>query len=169
MKLINTTSICSEGLKEIIKWCLPQGLNLKDIKKIDFGNTKKSWHGRAWSSMRVHIGVPNYSKYLHPYDTGGRRGYLNVETYSWQEGLVELISHELRHLYQWKKGKFYHGIKKIRRYNMGTRAKLSEVDASLYAKRKVREYRRSDLKVCLPAHSFYTFKNAKPAKYFRRL
>jgi hypothetical protein len=65
-----------------------------------------------------------------------------LETYSWEEGLIELIAHELRHLYQYKKNKFYHGIKKIRKYNMGTRAKLCEVDASLYAKRKVREYRK---------------------------
>jgi hypothetical protein len=74
---------------------------------------------------------------------------LNVETYSWEEGLIELIAHELRHLYQYKKNKFYHGIKKIRKYNMGTRAKLCEVDASLYAKRKVREYRRSNFKLSI--------------------
>ena len=32
---------------------------------------------------------------------------------------------------------------------MGTRAKLCEVDASLYAKRKVREYRRSNFKLSI--------------------
>jgi len=32
---------------------------------------------------------------------------------------------------------------------MGTKAKLLEVDASLYAIRKVREYRRSNLKFSL--------------------
>jgi len=149
MKLINSTSYCSEKLKEIIKWCMPDGVFLKDIRKIDFGNTKLGWHGRAWGSMRVHIGVPRYGKYIKPYNTGGRKGYLSVETYSWEEGLIELIAHELRHLYQWKKGKYYHGIKKIRKYNMGTRAKLSEVDASLYAKRKVREYRKSNIKFCV--------------------
>jgi hypothetical protein len=149
MKLINSTSYCSEKLKEIIKWCMPDGVFLKDIRKIDFGNTKLNWHGRAWGSMRVHIGVPRYGKYLRPYNTGGRRGYLNVETYSWEEGLIELIAHELRHLYQYKKNKFFHGIKKIRKYNMGTRAKLCEVDASLYAKRKVREYRKSNFKLNL--------------------
>jgi hypothetical protein len=72
-----------------------------------------------------------------------------LETYSWEEGLIELIAHELRHIYQYKKNKFYHGIKKIRKYNMGTRAKLCEVDASLYAKRKVREYRRSNFKLSI--------------------
>lgn len=147
MLLINTTSYCSVKLKEIIKWCLPQGLHLKDIRKIDFGNTKLSWHGRAWyGGMRVHIGVPTYRKYIKPYQSGGFRGYLPVNTYSWEESLIELIAHEVRHIYQYKKNKFYHGIKKIRKYNMGTKAKLSEVDASLYAKRKVREYRREGIK-----------------------
>ena len=150
MKLINTTKLCSDKLKEIVKWCLPDGVFLKDVRKIDFDNTKLGWHGRAWSgSMRVHIGVPEYKKYIKPYKSGGMRGYLPVKTYSWEESLVEIIAHELRHLYQYKKMKFYHGIKKIRKYNMGTRAKLCEVDASLYAMRKVREYRKSNLKFSL--------------------
>ena len=147
MKLINTTSYCSEKLKEIVKWCLPQGLHLKDIRKIDFGNTKIGWHGRAWRySMRAHIAVPTYSIYKKPYNSGGHRGYLPVKTYSWEESLVELIAHEVRHIWQYKKDKYYHGIKKIRKYNMGTRAKLSEVDASLYAIRKIREYRKGNIK-----------------------
>ena len=146
MKLINSTFICSDKLKEIIKWCLPEGLFLKDIRKIDFGNTRLGWHGRAWYSRRVHIGVPKYKKYIKPYKSGGFRGYLSVTSYTWEESLIELISHELRHIYQYKKDKFYHGIKKIRKYNMGTRAKLSEVDASLYAIRKVREYRKNNIK-----------------------
>lgn len=146
MKLINTTSYCSEKLKEIIKWCLPQGLHLKDIRKIDFGNTKLGWHGRAWYSRRVHIGVPVYSIYKKPYKSGGFRGYLPVKTYSWEESLIELVAHEVRHIWQYKKDKFYHGVKKIRKYNMGTRAKLSEVDASLYAIRKIREYRKGNFK-----------------------
>jgi hypothetical protein len=146
MKLINTTSYCSDKLKEIIKWCLPQGLHLKDIRKIDFGNTKLGWHGRAWYSGRVHIGVPAYSKYVKPYISGGERGYLPLKTYNWEESLVDIIAHEVRHLWQYKKNKFYHGIKKIRKYNMGTKAKLSEVDATLYAIRKVREYRKSNIK-----------------------
>jgi hypothetical protein len=147
MKLINTTKLCSDKLKEMVKWCLPQGLHLKDIRKIDFGNTKLGWHGRAWSgSMRAHIAVPAYSKYIKPYISGGMRGYLPVKTYSWEESLIELIAHEVRHIWQYKKRKFYHGVKKIRKYNMGTRAKLSEVDASLYAMRKVREYRKNNIK-----------------------
>ncbi len=145
MKLINRTFLCSEKLKEIIKWCMPEGVFLKDIRKIDFGNTKRGWHGRAWGSMRVHVGVPEYKKYVRVYKSGGFRGYLSIHTYTWEESLIELISHELRHLYQFKKGKYYHGIKKIRKYNIGTKAKLCEVDASLYAKRKVREYRKSKL------------------------
>ena len=125
---------------------MPEGVFLKDIRKIDFGNTRLGWHGRAWYSRRVHIGVPKYKKYIKPYKSGGFRGYLSVTSYTWEESLIELIAHELRHIYQYKKNKFYHGIKKIRKYNMGTRAKLSEVDASLYAKRKVREYRKGNFK-----------------------
>ena len=163
MKLINTTSYCSDKLKEIVKWCMPQGLHLKDIREIDFGNTKLNWHGRAWSgSMRAHIALPKYRKYNAPYVSGGFRGYLPVKTYSWEESLIELVAHEIRHIWQYKNTKWtmknsqlkkerklYHGIKKIRKYNMGTKANLLEVDASLYAMRKVREYRRSNIKFCL--------------------
>ena len=142
---------------------MPQGLHLKDIKKIDFGNTRLDWHGRAWSSMRAHIALPQYRRYVKPYVSGGFRGYLPVKTYTWEESLIELVAHEIRHIWQYKNTKWtsdsfgvlkkerklYHGIKKIRRYNMGTKANLLEVDASLYAMRKVREYRRSNLKFSL--------------------
>ena len=80
-----------------------------------------------------------------------------------EESLIELVAHEIRHIWQYKntkrksdssgvlkkETKLYHGIKKIRKYNMGTKAKLLEVDASLYAIRKVREYRKSNLKFVL--------------------
>ena len=84
MKLVNTTTVPDATLKQVIKYCLPKGLCLNDVNAIDFGNTVRGFHGRAWE------------------------------------------------------------VKRIRKMNLGTRASLSEVDASLYAKRVVRQYRRDN-------------------------
>lgn len=144
MKLVNTTSIKDEVLYRVIKYCLPSGLCLKDIGEVAFGNTTKGFHGRAWfASRRIHVGVPTRTRYNVPRASGGFRGYLPIKLYSWEEHLVELVAHELRHIWQYKnKYKLPQETKRIRKHNMGTRAKLIEVDASLYAKRVVRQYRR---------------------------
>jgi hypothetical protein len=62
-----------------------------------------------------------------------------------EEHLVELVAHELRHIWQYKnKERLPREVKRIRKMNLGTRASLSEVDASLYAKRVVRQFRRDN-------------------------
>lgn len=148
MKLVNTTSISDEVLHRVIKYCLPVGLCLKDIGEVAFGNTNRGFHGRAWMyGRRIHVGVPQRVRYNVIRKSGGFRGYLPIDVYSWEEHLVEVTAHELRHIWQYKRNKKLPSeTKRIRKYNMGTRAKLIEVDASLYAKRKVREYRRDLIK-----------------------
>ena len=145
MKLINTTSLDTDYLYKVVMYCMPKGLTRKDVNEVSFGNTRLGFHGRAWClDMRTSMGIPKKVQYKRPVTTGGMRGYLPIKLYSWDEHLVELVSHELRHIWQYKNDKkLPREIKKIRRYNMGTRAHLLEVDASLYAKRMVRMYRRS--------------------------
>lgn len=122
---------------------MPEGLLKKDIGEVAFGNTTRGFHGRAWCwGKRVHVGIPKHVRYGVPRKSGGFRGYLPIDLYSWEEHLVEIVAHELRHIWQYKKGRLPRETKSIRYYNMGTKADLGEVDASLYAKRKVREYRR---------------------------
>lgn len=146
MKIINTTPVPDPLLKQVIKYCLPVGLCLNDINEMDFGNTRRGFHGRAWcNTRRVHVGVPLYTKYRSKKCSGGFRGYLPIDIYSWEEHLVELVAHELRHIWQYKNGdKLPREIKRIRKMNLGTKASLSEVDASLYAKRIVRQYRKDN-------------------------
>ena len=144
MKLVNTTSVPDTVLKQVIKYCLPKGLCLNDFNEIGFGNTERGFHGRAWwDTLRVHVGVPRYTRYRTQRYSGGFRGYLPINIYSWEEHLVELVAHELRHIWQYKNSKrLPREVKRIRKLNLGTRADLSEVDASLYAKRMVRMYRK---------------------------
>ena len=143
-RIINYTPVPDSVLKEYIRYCMPTGLSLKDVSVIKFDNSTLHFHGRAWPlDMRTTIGVPSKYKYRRPFKTGGFRGYLPNTVYTWDEHLIELIAHELRHLWQYKYDfKVGRETKKIRKYNMGTRAKLCEVDASLYAKRVVRGYRK---------------------------
>jgi hypothetical protein len=146
MKLVNTSTVPDTTLKQVIKYCLPRGLCLNDVSRIDFGNTERGFHGRAWgNTRRVHVGVPHYTKYRFKKCSGGFRGYLPINIYSWEEHLVELVAHELRHIWQYKnKERLPREVKRIRKMNLGTRASLSEVDASLYAKRVVRQYRKDN-------------------------
>lgn len=146
MKLINTTPVPENALHRVIRYVMPSGLFLKDIREIKFDNTVLGFHGRAWSN-RCTIGVPEYVRYRLPQNRGGFRGYLSGKFYSWEEELVYLLAHEIRHLWQFKKSKLPREVKRIRRHAMGTRAKLIEVDASLYGIRMVRQYRREGIKL----------------------
>lgn len=162
MKIINHTSIPTEELKALVKWVCPDGLRLSEISRIEFVNSNWFSGLAHYSDGRVKVKVPAYRKLKRPEIWGGKGGYLRKAYYSWEELLVGITAHELRHIQQfknncrrfrngWVKTKpesewsLYKGVKKIRKYNLGTSGKLIEVDASLYEMRKVREYRRSNL------------------------
>lgn len=146
MKLINSTGIDQKRLHDLIMWCMPSGLFKSDIKTITVTNrySSKWFSGRYRSgSKRIRLNIPAYVKLTKPQKIHGFRGYLESVVYSWEERLIDLISHELRHAWQHKKGwKVPREVKKIRKHRMGTHAKLIEVDATVYGIRKVREARR---------------------------
>ena len=165
MKIINHTSIPTEELKAIVKWACPDGLCLNLIGTIEFVNSNR-FNGFARNSDgKVRVYVPAYTRLKRPEKWGGHGGYLKHTYFTWEEILLGITAHELRHLWQFKKNltratgggwikwqtkpesewSLYKGVKKIRRYNLGTKGKLIEVDATLYEIRRVREYRRSNL------------------------
>ena len=127
-------------------WCMPSGLFKSDIKTITITNKySHTWFTGTYrgGSKRIRLNIPAYVKLTKPRKIGGFRGYLETIVYNWEEQLILLIAHELRHAWQHKKGwKLPREIKKIRKHRMGTRAKLKEVDAQVYGIRKVRESRR---------------------------
>ena len=62
------------------------------------------------------------------------KGYLSSLNFTWQETMIHLIAHELRHLWQQR-------IPKGRRV-WGARGQYSERDADAYAIQVVRRWRR---------------------------
>jgi len=162
MKIINQTSIPTEELKALVKWVCPTGLCLNEISRIEFVNS--NWFGGLAhrSDSRIKVKVPAFRKLKRPEKWGGTGGYLRRSFYSWEELLVGITAHELRHIQQFKNNgtpfrsgwvttkpesewSLYKGVKKIRKYNLGTSGKLIEVDACLYEIRKLREFRRSNI------------------------
>jgi hypothetical protein len=134
MKLRNTTSLSSDYLREIVRFCKPPGvfnflISFKGRKRPGIG-------GRAWRfryCARVDIGAHSY-----PARYPGGRGYLPVLVLSEEEALVYVVAHELRHLYQYRnpRGRRVWGTRRSKRG-------VSERDASAYGIRKVREWRRT--------------------------
>ena len=146
MKLLNTTAINDNLLHQIIRYCQPKGVYLKDIRKFAFKNSKRGYSGYYYNSKCISIMVPKPTKYQRPNVRVQRQGYLASTHYTWIDELIYIIAHEMRHMWQhnnaWKTPR---EIKRIRHYQMGTNAKLIEVDASLYGIRKMREYRKSNI------------------------
>jgi len=142
MKIKNYTQISIELLREMIRFACPSGVTGFDIT---FKNSY-SWRGRAFTegtsyhdrkrTPYVVVGVPKdlILTYSRPRITDIGKGYLKSSQYSWQEDLVHLIAHELRHLWQNKVPKGWRV--------WGARGKYSERDADAYAIRMTRHWRR---------------------------
>jgi len=143
MKLVNTTSINDALLHQIIRYCQPSGVYLKDIKQFKFKSTKRYHHGAYYHNKRIVIHVPKPFTYTKPHVRLQRRGYLESTHYTWLEELIYVVAHEMRHMWQhnndWKLPRI---IKRIRKHTMGTRAKLTEVDACVYGIQKARAWRK---------------------------
>jgi len=144
MKLINTTSINDALLHQIIRYCQPSGVYLKDIKQFKFKSTKYYHHGCYFHNKRIVIHVPKPFTYTKPHVRSQSGGYLESTHYTWLEELIYLVAHEMRHMWQhnnqWKVPR---EAKRVRKHRMGTNASLTEVDACLYGIRKMRQYRNS--------------------------
>lgn len=142
MKLKNYTPYDSDLLREIIRFVCPPGVAGFDIS---FKNSARSWRGRAYVEgcschcrpcMLVIIGCqkpqPPEARKICRWNLGG--AYLEHETHSDTEALVDIVAHELRHLWQRKHPRGYRV--------WGAKGKYSERDADAYAIRMLRAWRR---------------------------
>jgi hypothetical protein len=141
MRIRNSTDFSVEKLREIIQVVRPPGISKFDVM---VKNSRGSYAGRAYSAgseyhdrdcpfIVVRIGKAeefpkkNYYRF--------KKGAPDFWMLTREEGLVAVMAHELRHLYQAK-------ARNRRGYFPKTRGKFSEVDADCYALNRLRAWRR---------------------------
>jgi len=140
MRLKNFTNIPNDRIKEMIRHTKPNGVANFDITIKNAGPFKMygayayvegcAYHEDS-SRLLVTISITrNENKF--PY-LMHENGYLDSLVLSREECLIDLMAHELRHLWQksHKRGRVW-----------GSRGKYSDRDADAYAIRKVRQWRR---------------------------
>lgn len=145
MRIINTTDISSDLIREIVSFVRPNGI--KGGFDISVKNCAGAFAGRAY-----HQGTSFHARScpLVVVRIGGAKHYPRMVQYPGKktaprywvgdriEGLVMVMAHELRHLWQAKQ-------RNRRGYVPMTRGKFSEVDAEGYALRMLRAWRRNYL------------------------
>jgi hypothetical protein len=143
MRLKNTTNLPSDLVREVIRAVRPPGICNFDVR---VSNSARCCGGRAYSFGSSYHDIRRTpfivvrvaktdAKARHRW--GGGNGYLPRVIGSRIEGLLYVMAHELRHLWQSKhsRGKVY-----------GSRGRFSERDAVAYALRCLRHFRRGELK-----------------------
>jgi hypothetical protein len=137
MKVINTTAVPTERIKEILAVVTPPGVAGYQLR---ITKTNRGTRGYAWFSQnkiviryaaeRANLGRRGPRPPCRP-----KRGYLPTPWFgSNEEYLVYIIAHELRHLWQAR-------VPRGRRV-WGARGQFSERDADAYAIRMLRAWRR---------------------------
>lgn len=139
MQIKNTTSISTEKIRELIRFCKPSGVSNFDVM---IKNSKcHGVRGRAYlggssyhysKNRFVVLGIGKTEYPRRSYTKKGT-GYLSFILYDKLEEILFVLAHELRHLWQ----------KKVRRGHRvwGARGQFSERDADAYAIRIVRRWR----------------------------
>ena len=95
-----------------------------------------NFYGRCyWGSEYIAAHIPDPSILRKVYAGAVGNGYLGWPACSWEEAVVALVAHEIRHLWQARHPKGWRV--------WGARGRMSERDADAYAIRKLREWRRS--------------------------
>ena len=138
VKLRNTHPLFTdEKIREMVRFTCPQGIT-NFLLRVTATNWRR-WRGLAWPqkrewriTVRVNRDVAEVMRAVRAHKPKG--AYLPFEVYSYEELMVHLIAHELRHLWQAKVKKGYRV--------WGARGQYSERDADAYAIHKVREWRR---------------------------
>jgi hypothetical protein len=141
MKIKNTSKYPIDLIRSVIKFARPSGISNFDVmvknsnnyvcgRSYGRGSPFHTLSSSPFVVIRIAKGVIKY-----PYKTYCRpgKGYIQSTLYSDTEALINIIAHELRHL--WQKNHKRGRVK-------GSKGVFSERDADAYAIRKVREYRR---------------------------
>lgn len=160
----NTTDLPIDLVRAVIRHTMPPGVTGIDveIKNCHVGHYGgyayaggSSYHRNNRKFVTLRIGTkpkpvcvsklngqpartvwhPKWPFWLQPYQYGQHKGK-KVLILDRTEMLVYLAAHELRHIWQSK-------ATSRRGYCWGSRGRYSEVDTEAYAKRKLREWRRS--------------------------
>lgn len=138
MKLHNTTKIDNDVIRALVRFAKPA-----DVSNFDLGikNTPQTMAGTAYHdgcayhATSAPLVICRIGKPAHfPHHLRGGKGYLPFFVWNQTEGLLFLLAHELRHLWQDKHPRGYRV--------WGARGQFSERDADAYAIRKVREWRK---------------------------
>lgn len=174
MKVVNTTDIPTERLREIIEFCKPNGLPTSKFT-VRVTNSSGRYTGKFYPTgytetrplviarvtpdeklfphMVIHQARKCHKEYYQKFNVktgrnetwyhktyednpgGSTGGYIDCLILTREEALVNIMSHELRHLWQSnhpkKRGKVW-----------GARGQYSDRDADYWAIRKMREWRR---------------------------
>ncbi|WP_415907113.1 hypothetical protein [Oleiharenicola sp. Vm1] len=133
-KFRNTTRVPSAFLREVVRFCAPGGCGPVRIwfKRCRRGNW---FSGRCYAGRYVTCKIPDPYLLRAIYHTPAKNGYMDWEACTFEEALVALVAHELRHIWQYRNPRG--------RRVWGSRGRMSERDADAYAIRKMREWRRA--------------------------
>lgn len=160
MKLRNETRLPSKLLREIVNFSCPSGV-MDFLIRFTYGQyhsgkalaplyghfieTKKHDHGFRAYFEKAHgectdvlIKIPHYVRGRRKIENIrlAHKGYLPCTQYTREEAIVQLVAHELRHLYQ-----ALHATRQRGRA-WGARGQFSERDAGAYGISRVRHWRR---------------------------
>jgi hypothetical protein len=146
MKLVNTSGLKNEELREMIRFAKPTGLAGFEIRV----TRSNGYRGRAYNYGSTQVGYCNIRrgrKTSFPHSFGVRgRGYLPVTFNNEQEILLYLIAHELRHLWQYLHTKSRRGWNTTKEYYWNSRA-YREYDACTYGMQILEQWRREKVNV----------------------
>ena len=142
-------------VQEMIAFILEGGRLPKNCR-IKIGQTPRGWgSGRGWNASlssgirgrscafggKAYVRAPGPETDRRVLRTTARGGYLPRVYFGGTERFFAVLAHELRHVFQGVKPKFRE-CRNVRRHQLGTNGKLTEVDACLFEIRAVRRFRR---------------------------
>lgn len=140
MKLVNTSGLKNDELRELIRFAKPTGLTGFEIRI----TRSNAYRGRAYNYGRTQVGYCNVrrgKKVSYPYSFGARgRGYLPVTCNSETEILLYLIAHELRHLWQYLHIDSKRGWNNTKHFRWNSRP-YREYDACTYGNMIIEKWR----------------------------
>ncbi len=132
----NTTKISDEQWKEWVRLLKPNGCNLDGWALQIQSSESTGTSGRAWKygrKIHIRVGQP-WRNSRRPYVRPGGGGYLPSTVYTYEESIMLVLAHELRHAWQYQHPRG--------RRVWGSRSQTSERDADAYAIHAVRVERR---------------------------
>lgn len=140
MRLKNTTKVPELLLREVIRFVCPSSVaNFSIWFKRAGGGKKTFFAGMAYcTEMKISIRIPRWERLVKPYTGAGSfttgRGYIPWVSITYEESLVAVVAHELRHLAQHLNPTLY-------KRTPYARGQYSEIDCDTYANKMILAWR----------------------------